>query len=545
MKKLIISISCLLANTFIVNAQAPSIQWQRSLGGSYSETGLSAGGHQTPDGGYIVCGSSNSNDGDVTGHHGTAAESDVWVVKLDSSGIIDWQQSYGGTLSDGASSIISTSDGGYIFCGQTSSSDGDVTGNHSTGDVWVVKLNASGVIQWQYCYGGPGADGASSIAETSSGDFVLVGTTPANGGDVSGHHGLMDIWLLRINSTGTLIWQKCLGGSGDDFVTYNKILLRANGDIVLCGSTHSNNGDVTMNHGGGDLWLVKTDSLGNILWNKSFGGTGKDDAYCISTTLDGGYILSGATKSSVSGDVTFRYNFSGQQPDLWMVKTDSMGNKSWVKTLGGSDHDNAFAVTATSDGGYLHFGMTASNDFDVSGNHGFNDYWLVKTDGTGSLQWQKSLGGSDWELGYDMFVTNDGGILLFGSSSSNNGDVSGHHGVTGFFQLDFWIVKLNPFVTGFEENNSNISDLNLFPNPVSSSASISFSLNETKTVSVKIVDITGREIKTLVNEKLNAGQHQIGWNIINQNNQAVDNGIYFAIINAGDNTVSKKITVIK
>ncbi len=545
MKIILLSILFYIASTLVTNAQAPTIQWQRSLGGTLSETGLSAGSHQTPDGGYITCGWSYSNDGDVTGHHGTASETDIWVVKLDSSGYIDWQQSYGGTLSDFASEIKSTSDGGYIFCGETFSNNGDVTGNHSTGDVWVVKLDASGAIQWQYCYGGPGEEIALSIAETSNGDFVLVGTTTANGGDVSGLHGNMDIWMFRINSAGTLDWQKCLGGTGDELTNRNNIIFTADGGIVLYGTSYSNNGDVSMNHGGGDLWLVKTDSLGTIQWNKSFGGTDNDNAYCLTATTDGGYLISGDTYSPVSGDVTFRYNFAGQQDDFWMVKTDSLGTKSWVKTLGGSDGESAFATAETSDGGYLLFGLSASNDFDVSGNHGNLDYWLVKTDGVGTLQWQRSYGGTEYEFANDMYITNDGGILLFGASGSNDGDVSGHHGVTGFINHDFWIVKLNPFVTTVEENNNSISDLNLFPNPVSSTATISFSLNQTKTVSVKIVDITGREIKTLVNEKLNAGQHPIGWNIINQNNQAVDDGIYFIKIDTGDNTVSKKITVIK
>ncbi len=545
MKIILLSILFCIACTFISNAQAPTIQWQRSLGGSYSETGLSAGGHQTPDGGYIACGWSYSNDGDVTGHHGTASETDIWVVKLDSSGIIDWQQSYGGTLSEYAGEIKSTSDGGYIFCGQTFSSNGDVTGNHSTGDVWVVKLDVTGVIQWQYCYGGPGEDIAISVVETNSGGFVLAGTALANGGDVSGLHGNQDIWLLKLSSSGTLDWQKCLGGSDDELTNRNNIIFTADGGIVLYGTTYSNNGDVSMNNGGGDLWLVKTDSLGNVLWNKSFGGTGRDDAFCLTATSDGGYLVSGDTYSPVSGDVTLRYNVAGPDPDCWMVKTDSLGNKSWVKTLGGSSMESATATSATSDGGYLLLGLSGSNDFDVSGNHGNFDFWLAKTDGVGTLQWQRSYGGTEYEFANDMYVTNDGGILLFGASGSNDGDVSGHHGVTGFINHDMWIVKLNPFVTSIEENNSNISDLNLFPNPVSSSASISFSLNETKTVSIKIYDITGREIKTLVNEKLNAGEHQIAWNITNQNNQPVDAGIYFVIINEGDNIVSKKITVIK
>ena len=210
--------------------------------------------------------------------------------------------------------------------------------------------------------------------------------------------------------------------------------------------------------------------------------------------------------------------------------------------MGGSDLEWANATSETSDGGYLMLGLSGSNDFDVSGNHGNFDYWLVKTDGIGSLQWQRSYGGTEYEFGNDMFVTNDGGVLLLGGSGSNDGDVSGHHGVTGFINSDLWLVKLNPLITGIEENNNSIYGLNLFPNPVSSSATISFSLNETQTVSIKFYDISGRQIKMLVSEKLNAGEHQINWNI-NQNK--IDAGIYFVKIDAGAFSITRKLTVTK
>src|SRR5690606_18747613 len=160
-----------------------------------------------------LAGESNSNDGDVSGNHGG---SDYWIVKLSPSGEITWQQSLGGSGADSATSIKQTMDGGYIVAGYSSSSDGDVTEKQGSGDYWIVKLNAAGGIEWQKSFGGSDFDNALSIDQTNDNGYIIAGLTNSNDGDVTLNQGVRDYWIVKLNMTGDLIWEKSLGGSGDD-----------------------------------------------------------------------------------------------------------------------------------------------------------------------------------------------------------------------------------------------------------------------------------------------------------------------------------------
>ena len=291
------------------------IQWQKCLGGSLNDHSFSI--QQTTDGGYILTGSTASIDGDVSGNHG---RSDAWVVKLTSLGVIQWQKCLGGSIDDDAYSIQQTSDGGYILTGYTGSNNGDVSGNHGFMfmDAWVVKLTSLGVIQWQKCLGGSIDDDAYSIQQTSDGGYILTGYTGSNNGDVSGNHGFMfmDAWVVKLTSLGVIQWQKCLGGSIDD-AAYS-IQQTSDGGYILTGRTDSIDGDVSGNHGGSDAWVVKLTSLGVIQWQKCLGGSLNDNPYSIQQTTDGGYILTGRTES-IDGDVSG--NHGGF--DIWVVKLSS------------------------------------------------------------------------------------------------------------------------------------------------------------------------------------------------------------------------------
>ncbi len=194
-----------------------------------------------------------SNDGDVSGNHGIV---DSWIVKLNSSGDIIWQKCFGGTDDDVAFSIQQTSDGGFIVAGYTSSNDGDVSGNHGGGDYWVVKLDSSGTIQWQKCLGGTDNDEAKSIQQTSDGGYIVAGETWSNDGDVSGNHGNSDYWVVKLNSSGDIEWQKCLGGTVKDIA--KTIQQTSDGGFIVAGYTNSNDGDVSGIHGDYyDFWVVK------------------------------------------------------------------------------------------------------------------------------------------------------------------------------------------------------------------------------------------------------------------------------------------------
>ncbi|MDR3273636.1 MAG: T9SS C-terminal target domain-containing protein [Flavobacteriaceae bacterium] len=429
MKNILFSlIAFSLAGIAAAQTQAPAIEWQKCLGGSGNDYASSI--QQTSDGGYIVAGSTYSNDGNVSGNHGN---SDGWVVKLNPSGEIDWQKCLGGSSYDSVSSILQTSDGGYIVAGYTLSNDGDVSGNHGNGgDGWVVKLDASGNLLWKKCLGGSDLDGFYEIQQTSDGGYIVAGSTKSNDGNVSGNHGNSDGWVVRLDASGNLLWQKCLGGSGEDSVS--SIQQTSDGGYIVAGHTESNDGDVSGNHGGGDGWVVKLDASGNLLWQKCLGGSYEDYA-SICQTSDGGYIVAGSTYSN-DGDVSG--NHGGK--DGWVVKLNPSGEIDWQKCLGGSSRDDASSIQQTSDGGYIVAGYTHSNDGDVLGNHRNTDGWIVKLDASGNLLWQKCLGGSSEDSASSIQQTSDGGYIVAGSTKSNDGDVSGNH---GDYYYDAWVVKIS------------------------------------------------------------------------------------------------------
>jgi PKD repeat protein len=347
--------------------EGPALDWQRCLGGSMTEILYSI--QETNDGGYITAGYAYSYDGDVSGHHG--GWTDAWVVKLNSDGTFQWQQCLGGTGDDSAWSIIQTNDGGYSLAGRTTSDNGDVSGNHGGGDAWVVKINLDREIEWQRCLGGSGDDSAYSIQQTGDDGFIIAGDTYSNDGNVSGNHGGADAWVVKLDRNGTLEWQQCLGGSNYDCA--RSIRETDDGGYIIAGETHSNDGNVSGNHGSADAWVVKLNSGGALQWQKCLGGTSGDTVYSIEPAEGGGYLIAGETHSD-DGDVSGKHG----KWDGWVVKLDSGGTPEWQRCLGGSEGDSLRSIVKISDGSFITAGVTYSNDGDVSGNHGSGDYWVVK-----------------------------------------------------------------------------------------------------------------------------------------------------------------------
>ena len=222
----------------------PPIEWQKTFGGTGIEYAHSL--IQTADGGYATAGWTSSNNGDVTGIH-SIDTTDFWVVKMSSTGQIEWQKTLGGTRRDEAYSIIQTRDGGYAVAGYTASNNGDVSGYYGGGDFWVVKLSSTGQLEWQKTLGGTSTDIAYSLVQTVDGGYAVAGQTLSNDGDVSGNHGGGDFWVMKLSSIGQLEWQKTLGGTGEDFAC--SLIQTAEGGYAVAGRTISNDGDVSGNHG--------------------------------------------------------------------------------------------------------------------------------------------------------------------------------------------------------------------------------------------------------------------------------------------------------
>lgn len=292
------------------------LEWLNTYGGSSSDWGVSI--RQTHDGGYIVAGSTSSDDGDVSGFHG-GLWGDAWVIKLDATGQMQWQKCLGGQESEYAAAIRQTPDHGYIVAGATSSNDGDVNCNNESYSIWIVKLDQTGEIEWQSCFSESSQGGADDIQLTSDGGYIVAGWRM---GDQPNGDPNEDIWVIKLDETGTQQWESILGGSKIDLV--HNIQETLDGGYILAGLTQSDDGDVTGFHGHLDAWVVKLDETGAVQWEKALGGSSADQASAIRQTADGGYLLAGYTASN-DGDLAGWPDVNG----FWLVKLDETAEIEW------------------------------------------------------------------------------------------------------------------------------------------------------------------------------------------------------------------------
>ncbi|MBL7989240.1 MAG: T9SS C-terminal target domain-containing protein [Chlorobi bacterium] len=480
----------------ISNAQQnpPVIEWQKTLGGSGRDRAYSIA--QTSDGGYIVAGVSWSKDGDVTENHGSSESHDYWIVKLTNTGELDWQRSLGGSEADIATSIAQTNDGGYIVAGWSASTDGDVTGHHGSSynyDYWIVKLTGRGAIQWETSLGGSSDDLANLIVRTTDGGYIVAGGSSSDDGDVTGHHGVSDYWLVKLTITGAIQWQKSLGGSNEDWA--NSIQQTSDGGYIVAGWSISTNGDVTSHHGSlgnADYWIVKLTNTGVIEWQKTLGGSRHDVAYSITQAIDRGYIVAGYSYSN-NGDVTGHHG-SSDSTDYWIVKLTETGVIEWEKSLGGSNDDVAESIVQTRDGGYIVAGGSGSTDGGITSHHGLSDstdYWIVKLSSVGAIQWQKSFGGSREDCAYSIAQTRDSGHIIAGFSNSTDGDVTGSHG-----DYDSWIVKLAPPTSDVQqEPTATLAALTILPNPAHTTAMLKIQTPAEAEYTIELILPLGEVVK--------------------------------------------------
>jgi len=307
----------------------------------------------------------------------------------------EWNRTFGGNLQDVGISVQQTIDGGYIISGYTSSYG---AGNN---DVWLIKTDGNGNKEWDKTIGDTLGDYGSSVKQTTDGGYIITGYTASYGA------GGTDVWLIKTDGNGNKLWDKTFGGTENDYARC--VQQTDDGGYIIAGRTHS------YGAGGSDVWLIKTDSNGNKEWDKTFGGSNTDRGYSLQQTIDGGYIITGSTASYGAGVI-----------DLWLIKTDSNGNKQWDKTYGGGDLDRGDSVQQIGNSGFIVYGET------VSYSAGVNDFWLIKTDINGSEIWSKTFGGSMVEIPGCCQLTSDGGYILVGVTVSFAGDSGG----------DVWLIKV-------------------------------------------------------------------------------------------------------
>ena len=387
------SILCWSLFAPVASVAAPTYSnWSAVYAGAGAEEmeGLTA----TADGGFVVSGSTDS--------WGDTANGDAWVVKLDAFGAVQWQKTYGGSGDEALLDIKQTSTGEYVAAGWTKSF------GEGKADLWVVKLDAFGAVQWQYSYGGPGNEQAWSVELSSDGSYLIAGGTTSFGA------GKADYWVLKLDASGTPLWQKTYGGPKNDggAGSYPEYVVRAfedaDGHYVVASESYS------FGSGASDIWVLQLDSDGNIVWQAAYGGFDEDSMWTFAELAGGGYVVPGST-------VTFSPDYSG---DMWVLALDTAGQVSWQRVFGvAGQWDEVLTVAATSDGGSLIGGYVEQGQQDW-------DMILLRLDASGNSLWSKY-----YEYGWDwpnaMIEAADGSLVVAGVAWPRPAD------------LDLWVMRLD------------------------------------------------------------------------------------------------------
>jgi hypothetical protein len=425
-----------------------------------------------------------------------------------------------------------------------------------------VKLDSSGALQWQKCLGGSGEDGASSIKQTSDGGYIAAGFSQSNDGDVSGNHGSYDDWIVKLNNSGTIQWQNSIGGSGDDGA--NSIQPTSDSGYIVAGYSTSNDGDVSGNHGSYDRWLVKLDSTGGIQWQRSLGGSDVENAQSVEQTSDGGYIAAGHSNSN-DGDVTGNHGAE----EYWISKLNSSGNFQWQKCFGGSNNDVANSIKETSDHGYIIGGYSNSDDGDVSGNQGSYDSWIVKlnpdallpvtlVDFSGEVNGKQNLlhwttateqNNRGFEIQCSSDAVNFSKIGFINSKGINgNSNAKLHYDFTDIhysFPVNYYRLKQTDNDGRFSYSNIVLLKdpdvitaglIDVYPNPVKNILNVNIASQNNTKITLVVIDING---KSLIKKGAYAGN---GQSILEVDVSGLSAGSYYLTMTCPDgckNTVMK------
>lgn len=432
--------SCKIRISQLTSDEAkPNIEWEKTYGGTNVEQYPLI--KPTKDGGYIIFSESLSDDGDVGKNNGNI---DYWLLKIDSVGTIEWSKVYGGQHTDYASWVEETPDGGYIIVGSTSSDDGDVGPRDAIwSDVWVLKLDKNGNIEWKKTYGGSDSDFAIGVVVTEDNGYIVSGYSESKDGNVPKNRGSRDIWVFKINALGNVVWSRTYGGTEiDQSTTMDKT---KDGGVIIAGRTRSDFGGMDYNRGGWDYFVLKLDSKGLQQWLKIYGGEDSDTPKSIIELENGGYVVAGYSYSEyVDG------GFNKGDADAWVMRLRSDGSIYWSQMYGGSYTDMISSVCETADGGLIVGGFSTSDDGDVEYNGGEEDYWIMKLGDFGELLWSETYGEESIARLNSVEETRDGGFIAAGMRYYQDADGNYNETIT-----DIWVMKMQP---AFASIQSDVSD---------------------------------------------------------------------------------------
>jgi hypothetical protein len=475
---LFISLLLLQLNSF---AQAPDTMWMKTFGTGGFDIGNSV--QQTLDGGYVI-----------TGRWGSYS---IFLLNIDEEGNSLWFQTYYlyQDYYEEGNSVQQTTDLGYIIAGA-----GEGETSRGSWNPFLVKTYQNGDINWDKQYYVYSIDVmAYSVQQTSDGGYIFTGCYSCDNGSF--------LYLVKTDENGDTLWTKAFGGAGD---YGNDVQQTTDGGYVIIGSTQS------FGVGEDDIWILKADENGDTVWTKTYGGITGEEGYSLQQTNDGGYIIVGYTDS-----------FGEGEDDVWLIKTDENGDTIWTKTFGGVNDEEGFSVWQTTDGGYVVTGYT--NSFGA----GQKDVWLIKTDENGDSLWTKTLGGINDDEGKSIQQTSDGGYIVSGYTKS--------FGAGG---ADIWLIKLESDIVGVDKSNQHLPKsyiiLNNYPNPFNPNTKIRYTVPQYSKVVIKVFDVLGREIETLVNDEKPMGTYELTW--IAEN---LPSGVYFYQLQAGSFVETKKMVLMK
>jgi len=492
MKKLIILLSILLSFLNIIYCQNMIIEWQNCFGGSKDD-------HATDiiklEDGFLIAGSTTSNDGDISYLHGGQ---DWWLVKTDVTSNMIWEKSYGGSNGEHLLRILPSSDSNYYLLGSSYSSNGDISIDpypEST-DYWIVKIDSSGNILWDRIIGGNMLDQMWTGTSTFDGGVLAYGWTGSEDGDVSVYYGAYDAWMVKFNSEGEKEWDFSIGTSGMD--VGQAIIQTSDGGYLVGGSSRINDGgNLTCEPHSfkAEAILVKLDSNRNIEWQQCYGGSDNDGVTALTEVSDG-YIFAGYVNSN-DGDIS---GWHGEN-DIWVVKIDFYGNIIWQKCLGGSRSEFVSKLIITDEEEIIIPGITQSNDGDVVGNHTLSehdfDIWIVKLSSDGELLSQQCIGGGgDENLEFGVVKKSDNNYVIAGQTNygpSFDVECTPHAGTSTNYP-DFWVFEIEDTTTNIINNITKEKVINVYPNPAQDYVNFEYNLPaDKKEVILSVINILGIE----------------------------------------------------
>jgi hypothetical protein len=538
-KRLFVFVAIIFGNLFsipLVAQNGPAIKWEKIYGGNRYEYVEDL--KPTSDGGYIVAGYSDS-DSSFEKSENCRGFFDYWVLKIDANGNKLWEKTFGGDDDDYLQSVAQTTDGGYILAGY---SESGLSGDKSLAskgllDFWIIKLDSKGNKLWDKTIGGFNEDWLYTVVQTPDGGCLLGGASSAPDSGIPATYlkGAMDYWIIKLDPGGTVQWDKTYGG--DQIETLRVIIPTTDGGYMLGGTSGSeNSGDRTdPSKGLDDYWVVKIDAIGNKQWDKALGSIGHDDLRSVVQTWDGGYVLGGFNEGRTLGLGISgdKTELSRGDDDIWVVKLDGNGNKLWDKTLGGNLKDWLFGMDQTTDGNLVVGGYSYSG---VSGDKtqnskGYIDYWFLKLSSSGKIIWDRTIGGRGNDGLRSVTHTANGGFILGGSSESPASDDKSESPRGDF---DFWIIKVGPDDNTGNQDSNTRKNLTIYPNPNPGTFNLKVDPQISETVSITINDLIGRLI---YQKEMPIGTNQILEDI----SVPAAKGMYLFQIKSGNQTSFQKI----